>query len=172
MPTRPGRFAAVLEGDFVVFIIGARINRLWAVNKWLPVTQAMPRMLRELAAQPELGLLHAEPFLGSGPTVSTVQYWRSYEQLHAYAHARDKAHLPAWAAFQKAARNNTAVGIYHESYLVAADRYETIYADMPAFGLGKAGELLPAVGSMSRANARLHRAAGQREAAGTQEPIS
>ncbi len=90
-----------------------------------------------------------------------MQYWRSYDQLHAYAHARDKAHLPAWAAFQKAARNNTAVGIYHESYMVSAGRYETIYADMPAFGLGRAGTLVPAVGSMADANARLRKQAGQ-----------
>lgn len=154
MAMNPGRFAATIEGDFVVFLIGARINQLWNVPKWLPVTQAMPRMLQELQRQPELGLLHAEPVL-SWRTVSTVQYWRSYDHLHAYAHARDKAHLPAWAAFQKAARGNSAVGIYHESYLVLAGNYETIYADMPAFGLGRAGSLVPAVGSMANASARL-----------------
>lgn len=156
MAVQPGRFAASIEGDFVVFLIGARINQLWNVPKWLPVTQAMPRMLRELARQPKLGLLHAEPVL-SWRTVSTIQYWRSYDHLHAYAHARDKAHLPAWAAFQKAARGNSAVGIYHESYLVPAGNYETIYADMPAFGLGRAGSLQPAVGSMANASARLRR---------------
>lgn len=154
MAVRPGRFAATIEGEFVVFLIGARINQLWNVGKWLPVTQAMPRMLKELAAQPHLGLLHAEPFV-SWRTVTTFQYWRSYEHLHAYAHARDKAHLPAWSAFQKAARENTAVGIYHESYVVAAGSYETIYADMPPFGLGKAARLVPAVGSMANANARM-----------------
>ncbi len=154
MAMNPGRFAATIEGDFVVFLIGARINQLWNVPKWLPVTQAMPRMLQELQRQPELGLLHAEPVL-SWRTVSTVQYWRSYDHLHAYAHARDKAHLPAWAAFQKAARGNSAVGIYHESYLVPAGNYETIYADMPAFGLGRAGSLVPAVGSIANASARL-----------------
>ena len=88
-----------------------------------------------------------------------MQYWRSYEQLHSYAHARDRAHLPAWAAFQKAARGNTAVGIYHETYLVRAGAYETIYSDMPIFGLGKAGTLVPAVGSMADANAVSRRAA-------------
>lgn len=156
MAMNPGRFAATIEGDFVVFLIGARINQLWNVPKWLPVTQAMPRMLQELQRQPELGLLHAEPVL-SWRTVSTIQYWRSYDHLHAYAHAREKAHLPAWAAFQKAARGNTAVGIYHESYLVPAGNYETIYADMPAFGLGRAGSLVPAVGNMANVSARLRR---------------
>jgi hypothetical protein len=81
-----GRFAAELDGDFVVFLIGMRINNLWAVHKWLPVSLAMPRMLAELRKQPELGLLHASYY--KGPRVAmTVQYWRSFEQLHAYAHA-------------------------------------------------------------------------------------
>ena len=152
-----GRFAAKLEGDFVVFYIGARINRFRAISKWLPVTRAMPRMIRELIAQPELGLLHAEPALSPPRTVALVQYWRSFDQLHAYAHARDKAHLPAWAAFNKAARGNNAVGIFHETYLVQAGSYETIYADMPPFGLGKAGQLVPAVGSMHNAAQRIGR---------------
>jgi hypothetical protein len=38
-----GRHTAQIEGPFVVFIIGMRINRLWAVHKWLPVARAMAR---------------------------------------------------------------------------------------------------------------------------------
>lgn len=152
----PGRFAAKIEGDFVVFLIGMRVNRLWAVHRWLPVAQAMPRMIQELARQPELGLLHAEYFL-CWRMANVLQYWRSYDHLHAYAHAREKQHLPAWAAFQQRARGNISIGIYHESYLVPAGRYECVYADMPAFGLGAAGELVPAVGSMANAAARLRR---------------
>ena len=37
MPTiHPGRFTTRIEGPFVVFLIGFRINRLLAINKWLP----------------------------------------------------------------------------------------------------------------------------------------
>lgn len=151
-----GRFAGRLDGDFVVFIIGMRINQLWNVPKWLPVTQAMPRMLQELFQQPELGLLHAEYFI-SWRSPMVLQYWRSYEHLHDYAHARDRAHLPAWAAFNQMTRGNSAVGVYHESYLVGEGRYESVYVNMPAFGLAKAGEAVPAVGSMQSASARLHR---------------
>ena len=151
-----GRFAGRLDGEFVVFVIGMRVNQLWAVHRWLPVSRAMPRMLQELFRQPELGLLHAEYFV-SWRNVMTLQYWRSYDHLHAYAHARDKAHLPAWAAFNQAARGNTAVGVYHESYLMSADRYETVYVNMPPFGLAAAGEMVPAVGSMHDAAARLRR---------------
>ncbi len=151
-----GRFTGVLEGEYVVFVIGMRINQPWNVRKWLPVSQAMPKMLTELFKQPELGLLHAEFFV-SWKNVMTLQYWRSYEQLHAYAHMRDGIHLPAWAAFNKGARGNTAVGVYHESYLVGPGKYETVYANMPRFGLAKAGAMVPAVGSMKDAAERLAR---------------
>jgi hypothetical protein len=157
-----GRFAGTMEGEFVVFVIGARINNLLAVNKWLPVTRAMPRMLQELFRQPELGLLHAEFFVNlADRNVMTLQYWRSYEHLQSYAHAGDKEHLPAWTAFNKAARGNTAVGVYHESYLQAAGSYETVYVNMPLFGLAKAGKLVPAVGSMKDAAERLRSAASR-----------
>ncbi|HXS97713.1 MAG TPA: DUF4188 domain-containing protein [Candidatus Limnocylindrales bacterium] len=49
--------AAEIEGDFVVFVITMRINKLWKVHKWMPVFFAMPRMLKELARQPESGFL-------------------------------------------------------------------------------------------------------------------
>ncbi|SEB62314.1 DUF4188 domain-containing protein [Terriglobus roseus] len=155
-----GRFAGTMEGEFVVFVIGMRINNLLAVNKWLPVSRAMPRMLQELFRQPELGLLHAEFFMNlADRNVMTLQYWRSYDHLHAYAHARDKAHLPAWAAFNRAARGNAAVGVYHESYLQKPGTYETVYVDMPRFGLAKAGAMVPAVGSMKDAADRLRASA-------------
>src|ERR1700678_4370610 len=102
-PVSNGRFTAQIEGDFVVFLIGMRINRLLLPHKWMPVAAAMPRMLRELARRPELGLLHTEFFLG-GRTIMTLQYWRSFDQLHAYAHAKDKQHLPAWADFNQIGR--------------------------------------------------------------------
>ena len=38
------RMAAEMEGDFVVFLIGMRINKLWKVHKWLPVFLAMPKI--------------------------------------------------------------------------------------------------------------------------------
>ena len=154
MPILAGRQTAEIEGDFVVFLIGMRINRLRAVNKWLPVFRAMPRMLRELFRQPELGLLSAQTFL-SGRTTMILQYWRSFDQLHAYAHAKDKAHLPAWAEFNRKALNNAAVGIYHETYLVPAGAFECVYVNMPPFGLGRAGRTVPVIGRTNSARDRL-----------------
>lgn len=150
-----GRYAAKLEGDFVVFAIGMRINRLLLLHKWLPVIRAMPRMLTELFRHPEMGLLHAQTFL-SGRTVMVLQYWRSFEQLHTYAHARELHHLPAWAEFNRKVGGNGAVGIFHETYVVRANGYECIYVNMPRFGLAKAGELAPAVGHLQNAKSRMY----------------
>lgn len=154
MEIHNGRFAAKIEGDFVVFLIGMRINRLLLFHKWLPVTFAMPRMLTELFKRPELGLLHAQTFI-SGRTVMVLQYWRSFEHLHAYAHAKDLKHLPAWADFNRKVGGNGSVGIFHESYLVKAGQYECVYANMPTMGLAKAGEMIPAIGRMRDARTRL-----------------
>ncbi|HSY35358.1 MAG TPA: DUF4188 domain-containing protein [Acidobacteriaceae bacterium] len=149
-----GRFAAEIDGDFVVFLIGMRINNLWAVHKWLPVSLAMPRMLKELKKQPELGLLEASYFL-SPPIAMTVQYWRSFEQLHAYAHAEDKDHLPAWAEFNQRVGATGVVGVFHETYIVSAGKYEAVYVNMPRMGLALAGEMVPAVGRMQSAKERM-----------------
>ena len=149
-----GRFAGQIEGEFVVFVIGMRVNRLLQISKWLPVARAMLRMLEELARHPEMGLLHAESYR-SGRTVMTLQYWRSFEQLHAYAHAKNLEHLPAWAEFNRRVGGNGSVGIFHETYVVQAGRYETIYGNMPRMGLARAGEMVPASGRMKDARSRM-----------------
>ncbi len=159
---RNGRWSADLAGDFAVFLIGARINRLRAVRSWWPVLRAMPRMIEELEARPELGLLgHYGAFAGLRDFV-LIQYWRSFEHLHAYARARERAHLPAWAEYNRLVRDNDAVGIWHETYLVRAGEYEAIYGNMPTHGLGAAREveLGPAVGRRTSALGRLGRSAG------------
>jgi hypothetical protein len=149
----PGRFTARLEGPFVVFLIGMRVNRVLDL-RWLRVAQAMPPMLDELRRNPELGLLHAEIFL-YWRGVATVQYWRSFEQLHAYAHAREAKHLPAWAEFNRRVGTDGSVGIWHETYLVADGQHESIYANMPRFGLASAAEHVAVTGRLDGARARL-----------------
>ena len=90
------RVSVELEGDFVVFIIGMRINSPMKVHKWLPVAAAMPRMIVELRKKPELGFLHAEMWFSR--TIILVQYWRSMDQLLAYAKDKAAQHLPALPA--------------------------------------------------------------------------
>lgn len=141
--------------EVVVFLIGMRINRLHRVDQWLPVFTAMPKMVAELMRQPDLGLLAQPRTFLSGRTGVLVQYWKSFDALNAYARDADRAHLPAWREFNRRTRDNGAVGIYHETYRVPADRIETIYGNMPTFGLGAAlGVKRPGQGTQS-AGARM-----------------
>ncbi len=143
-----------MEGDFVVFLIGMRINRFRSLRRWWPVFTAMPRMIKELEADPALGMLHARLHPGFRNFL-LVQYWRSVEHLQRFAHAREHEHQPAWNAFTKAGGNDGAVGIWHETYVVRAGDYECIYAGMPAYGLGLAGTRVPAEGRLRSAKGRL-----------------
>ncbi|MBC8733550.1 DUF4188 domain-containing protein [Paraburkholderia sp. UCT2] len=147
------RVTATFDGDFVVFLIGMRVNEPLRVHKWLPVATAMPRMIKELYRQPELGFLHAEMWFSR--TTIMVQYWRSIDQLLAYAKNRESEHLPAWQAFNKAIGTDGSVGIWHETYAVSPGCYENIYVNMPPFGLGKIGSLQPATGGRQSAATRL-----------------
>ena len=134
------RMCAQIEGDFVVFLIGMRINKLWKVHKWLPVFLAMPRMLQELARKPESGFLGVQ-----SAGLTSVQYWRSFEALEKYARDADQAHWPAWVDFnRRVGKSRGDVGIWHETYQVRAGEYETVYSGVPPRGLGKVGTLIPA----------------------------
>ena len=76
---------AEIEGRFVVFLIGMRINKLWKVWKWAPIPSAMSRMIRELKQRTESGFLGASSYFGGLRQPTLVQYWRSFEQLESYA---------------------------------------------------------------------------------------
>lgn len=154
----PGRVAAPAppEGT-VVFLIGMRVNHLRDVRRWVPVLRAMPAMLRELFDDPDCGLLGATTWLG-GRTVLVTQYWSSFEKLDSYARDRDRRHRPAWHEFNLRARGNTAVGVFHETYVVGPGRAESIYVNMPSTGLGKAIGSLPADQIGQEASQRLRKA--------------
>lgn len=147
------RVMASIDGDFVVFLIGVRINKLWKVHKWLPVALAMPKMLKELDAAPaEAGLL-GHTSLG---LTTLVQYWRSFDHLERYARAREKAHWPAWLDFNRRMKESRGdVGIWHETYLVRAGEYEAVYSGMPLTGLAKAGKSAAVAAGTESARERL-----------------
>ncbi len=148
------RVTAEIEGDFVVFLIGLRINKLWKVWKWLPTVLSMPGMLRELEERPELGLLGTSMYAASPRQPMLVQHWRSFDELEAFARNQDATHWPKWVAFNKRVGSSGDVGIWHETYLVPAGRYECVYNNMPATGLGAAAKLVPAAGRKAAAASR------------------
>ena len=142
-----GRMTHQHDGPLGVFLIGVRFNRLSRPDQWLPVFSAMPKMLAELYANQaaaargeaeDLGFLSARTLLG-GKGVTTVQYWRSVEDIYRYAGASDREHRPAWSAFNARARKaKGVVGIWHETYAVPAGAHESVYVGTPVMGLAEA----------------------------------
>ncbi|HEX9969155.1 MAG TPA: DUF4188 domain-containing protein, partial [Acidimicrobiales bacterium] len=99
MAVHKGRFTAKHDEDFVVFLIGMRFNKPWKVWRWLPVATAMPPMLKELEQHPELGCLGFRQWVGR--TTILVQYWRSFDDLDAFARSDELPHLRAWRRFNR-----------------------------------------------------------------------
>jgi hypothetical protein len=147
------RYTAEIDGDFVVFLIGMRVNKLWKIHKWWPVATAMRPMIKELSMHSDKGMLGAAPAWIGGPAV--VQYWRSFEQLEHFARNPDDPHLPAWQRFNRAVGSSGDVGIWHETYLVRAGEYECIYNNMPVHGLAAASRHVPVGKGRERAAERV-----------------
>jgi len=153
MRVQPGRFTADIDGNFVVFLIGMRVNKPLKVHKWGPVAAAMPRMLKVLDNHPELGCLGYQQWLGR--TSIIVQYWRDFESLDRFARDKDLPHLEPWRRFNRAVRDSGDVGIWHETFRVHADEYEAIYGNMPVYGLAAAARSVPASAKANTAAARI-----------------
>ena len=136
-----GRYTAQIEGDFVVFLIGARFRvRDLLRARW--IGNAMGEMQAELFARPETGFLGGENYFRVFPIETLLMsYWRSFDDLERFARDRDEAHYPAWIRFFKDVGLQNDIGIWHETYLVRAGEYECMYGNMPQFGLGAAREV-------------------------------
>jgi Domain of unknown function (DUF4188) len=145
------RMTVEIEGDFVVFLIGARFSKLQFARSFVDLggRRGMKHMLDHLVAHPEKGLLAYEMGI---PTI--VQYWRSFEHLEAFAKSPDDPHVDVWREYWRRVGRTGRTGIWHETFLVKAGQYEAVYGNMPSRGLGKAGRLHPASES-STARARV-----------------
>ena len=139
---KQGRWRADIEGDFVVFLIGARLTKGRRRKAFgdLGGRRGMMHMLKKLSEDPEKGLLGYEMSTFGG---LIVQYWRSFEHLERFANGKDDPHVVAWRNYWKRVGRDAGTGIWHETYLVRAGEYEAVYGNMPPFGLGKASSLVP-----------------------------
>ena len=157
------RMTAQIEGEPVLFLTGMRINQWWRVGEWLWVMRSATAMMRDLDEDPSQGLLSQRAWLGR--TIVIVQYWRSYEALETWARSPKQRHQPAWARFMKRIGLSGRVGIWHETYRITPGNYETIYTNMPAFGLAKASTALPITSRIDSARARMTKDLPEKRAA-------
>jgi hypothetical protein len=151
-----GRYTAQIEGDFVVFLIGARINSWRKLTKLAWIGQANAAMYRTLEANPDYGYLGGEGFSRNWFRESiNITYWRSYEHLERFARSKDDPHLEAWRRFNKEIASDGSFGIWHETYQVKAGGYECVYGNMPVFGLARAATHLPMTAHKQTSRGRL-----------------
>lgn len=149
-------------GDLAVFLIGARINKLWRPDGWGPTFAAMTPMLEELSADPDSGFLDGRLTIDADLRgVTAIQWWRSIDDVYRYANDPARAHRPAWLEFYRRTKKAPgAVTIWHETYAVPAGGHESLYVDVPRpFGLARATGSVPA--------SRRGRTARQRLVSGT-----
>ena len=151
---KAGRWMGDIDGDFVVFLIGARATKSRLLRSFLDLggRRGMLHMLKNLTEHPEKGLLGYEMSTFGG---IIIQYWRSFEHLERFANDTDDPHVAAWRSYWKRVGKDSRTGIWHETYLVRAGEYEAIYGNMPPYGLGKAANLVTlAEGTSARARLR------------------
>ncbi|KAJ3335661.1 hypothetical protein HDU93_004757 [Gonapodya sp. JEL0774] len=158
---RRGRHTARIEGDFVVFQIGAKWNGPSPLNStFKTIGDAFVGMVKELEAAPDSwGYLGSETCLGTdmnGPSLVTIMYWRSFEQLTNFARGTNSLHFPAWKFLMEQGRKNPSVGFWHETYIVAHAQYENVYINMAPMGLSNClhTTTVPATGHLASAKGR------------------
>ena len=115
------RMMAEIDGDFVVFLIGARFNSFQLLKTVLDLggRRGMKHMLDYLVAHPEKGLLGYQMGL---PTIG--QYWRSFDHLEAFANDTGDPHVAVWRNYWRRDGTSTRTGIWHETYLVRAGEFD------------------------------------------------
>jgi len=158
-PIRSGRVAPVVEGDFVVLLMGIKPHALVQFWKWMPILRAMVNMGKELELKQleqerdkrDSGFLGYEVYVGLQPLI--IQYWRSFEHMRQCPAAK-------WVALTQKTHLEPTLGVWHETFIVRAGGYEGVYSNMPPFGLGKVAESTPG-GRLIAAEGKYGTAAGR-----------
>ena len=141
------QYAARCDGDFVVFLIGIRPNGANPLTKkFNEVGKAFQSMIAELEADPSLGYMGGDMYVGANKRKSatlSVQYWRSYEALQKWTHTRMGVHVKTMIEYNKTDKDDGVNGIWHETYKIKDGEYEGIYGHMPPIGLALATKAVP-----------------------------
>jgi hypothetical protein len=126
----PGRYSTSIDGPFVVFLIGVRINRLLAIGKWLPVTKAMGPMRKELYANPSPGLLAAYSSM-YWRGIMVTQYWAA----STISSSRPNHAMPCTSRHGRPSTRPSAQTVESASGTKPTrspkGQYECVYANMP-----------------------------------------
>ncbi|KAM4056265.1 hypothetical protein HRG_003185 [Hirsutella rhossiliensis] len=128
------------ERGLVVFNLGIQWNH--ALGPLCPGGPAAARHFLALNAdlmrrRHELGILTASEWRGAGlanaSTFNLTYYFRDVESIHRVAH--EDLHRSAWNWYNQGRFPH--IGVFHETFVVPARAYETIYANCVPVGLGR-----------------------------------
>jgi hypothetical protein len=157
-PAQARKFTVQTDQPFVVFLVGMRINRLRSFKKWRLVTSYFPRMISALEEHPETGFLGKEQFFRLFPiTTLALTYWRTMDDLERFATGRGSIHVKGWQDFNKQIGTDGSVGVWHETYVMEPGKHESLYVNMPLFGMSKAVPgVTDAVGNLHSQHGRMH----------------
>ncbi len=150
----PGRFSAQSSEPFVVFLIGMRVNQLLALGSWPRVAKCHAAHDRRAQARSFAWPAARRVFrlLARCWRHSVLAKLRATPRLCPRSERRPPSRL---GGVQSPHGGDGSVGIWHETYTVSNGQYETIYANMPRFGLGAAAEHLPSAGRLDTARSRI-----------------
>lgn len=151
----PGRFTAQIEGPFVVLRLGMRVNRLFLFWQWIPTLIALLPLLRQPHHYNASGFLGGFSIYYWPMGIVMTQYWRSLDELEAFARQKDNTYLELWRRYDASPAASGCVGLWYEMFPVEARRYEVVYDNMPVAGLAAASCHVPAVGRLETARRRL-----------------
>jgi heme-degrading monooxygenase HmoA len=128
-------------GPGAIMILGARSNSplgIFAPN-FRHISRHFNRMIRSLESSPETGFLGASTWISnersSNNEVATISYWRSVEDIHAFAVG--SVHREAMQWWDGA--DTRRLGIMHEVFVLPREGgWEGVYVNYPRTGLGAA----------------------------------
>ena len=135
--------AAEMDGEFVIYINGMRLNKLRAIRKYFAAGRKAGKFFERLEADPDSGFLGYVPAMMGIRTGAAIQYWRSLDDLKRFANDPEDVHVPAWKWYDDVVDPGGGVGFWAELYVIEADNYETFFRNVPPIGLGKMGRLVP-----------------------------
>ncbi len=137
-----GRWTSHVDGDFVVLLVGARVDRGLRSRRARTALRQLQRVLAEIEKDPGNGLLGYQHHGGRHGLV--VQYWRSQQALERFTRDPANRHAQVWRAwFDAVDGDHPGAGFWRESFQVRAGEYAAAYSDMPELGLLRAGVPAP-----------------------------
>jgi Monooxygenase af470-like len=168
---RTGRWMAIREEPFAVFVFGMRLNRLRGLPRFVWGLRVLRGILRELDAHPEHGFLAGRVYR-AGRTLVAVQYWESFDALDAWARDHRLPHRRPWQRYLREALGDEAMGLWHETYLASPGTWEGVYVNMPPWGLAAGVEAVEMQATRGSARQRLREQRKRSTRAVPEEPPS